>query len=39
MNLMGLNAGELRLPLIDISEANLKILADEMGKCGIKIDN
>lgn len=39
MNLMGLNAGELRLPLIDISEANLKILADEMRKCGIKIDN
>ena len=39
MNLMGLNAGELRLPLIDISEANLKILVDEMRKCGIKIDN
>ena len=25
--------------VIDISEVNLKILADEMRKCGIKIDN
>ena len=39
MNLMGLEAGELRLPLVEISEANLKVLADNMKKCGIKIED
>ena len=37
MNLMGLEAGELRLPLVEISEASLKVLADNMKKCGIEI--
>jgi 4-hydroxy-tetrahydrodipicolinate synthase len=37
MNLMGLEAGELRLPLVEISEASLKVLANNMKKCGIEI--
>ena len=38
MNLMGLEAGELRLPLVEISEASLKVLANNMKKCGIEIE-
>ena len=38
MNLMGLEAGELRLPLVEISETNLKVLANNMKKCGIEIE-
>ncbi len=38
MNLMGMEAGELRLPLIDISKQNLEILRNNMMKYGIKID-
>ena len=35
MNLMGLNVGKCRMPLIDMSENNLDILKDEMKKYGI----
>ena len=38
MNLMGMEAGELRLPLIDISKQNLEILRNNMVKYGIKVD-
>ena len=38
MNLMGLEAGELRLPLVEISETNLKVLANNMKKCGIELE-
>lgn len=38
MNLMGMEAGELRLPLTDISEQNLEILKTNMVKAGIKLD-
>ena len=38
MNLMGMEAGELRLPLSDISNKNLEILKDNMIKYGIKLD-
>lgn len=38
MNLMGMEAGELRLPLTDISKQNLEILRNNMMKYGIKID-
>ncbi|HEY5575883.1 MAG TPA: 4-hydroxy-tetrahydrodipicolinate synthase [Clostridiaceae bacterium] len=32
MNLMGMNVGKLRLPLVDMTEGNLEILKDEMKK-------
>lgn len=35
MNLMGMNVGKLRLPLVDMSEGNLEILKDEMKKYGL----
>lgn len=38
MNLMGMEAGELRLPLTDISEQNLEVLKNNMVKAGIKLD-
>ncbi len=38
MNLMGMEAGELRLPLTDISKQNLEILRNNMMKYRIKID-
>lgn len=38
MNLMGMEAGELRLPLIDISKQNLEVLRNNMVKYGIKVD-
>ena len=38
MNLMGMEAGELRLPLIDISKPNLEVLRNNMEKYGIKVD-
>ena len=38
MNLMGMEAGELRLPLTNISEQNLEILRNNMIKYGIKVD-
>lgn len=37
MNLMGMNAGLLRLPLVRMSEKNLDILKKEMTAYGIKI--
>lgn len=37
MNLMGMNVGNLRLPLIDMSLKNLEILKSEMIKNGINI--
>lgn len=38
MNLMGMEAGELRLPLTNINEQNLEILRNNMMKYGIKVD-
>lgn len=38
MNLMGMEAGELRLPLIEISKQNLEVLRNNMVKYGIKVD-
>ena len=38
MNLMGMEVGELRLPLTDISEQNLEVLKNNMVKAGIKLD-
>lgn len=38
MNLMGMEAGELRLPLTDISEQNLEVLRKNMINAGIKLD-
>jgi 4-hydroxy-tetrahydrodipicolinate synthase len=35
MNLMGMNAGKLRLPLVEMTEANLEVLKDEMKKYGL----
>jgi 4-hydroxy-tetrahydrodipicolinate synthase len=35
MNLMGMNVGNLRLPLVDMSEGNLAILEGEMKKYGL----
>jgi 4-hydroxy-tetrahydrodipicolinate synthase len=35
MNLMGMNVGPLRLPLVDMTEGNLEILKTEMKKCGL----
>jgi 4-hydroxy-tetrahydrodipicolinate synthase len=35
MNLMGMNVGKLRLPLVDMTEGNLEILKDEMKKYGL----
>lgn len=37
MNLMGMNVGHLRLPLVDMSEKNLEILKKEMINYGIKL--
>jgi len=35
---MGMEAGELRLPLTNINEQNLEILRNNMMKYGIKVD-
>lgn len=35
MNLMGMNVGKLRLPLVDMTEGNLEIVKDEMKKYGL----
>jgi len=35
MNLMGMNVGKLRLPLVDMSEGNLEILKTEMKNYGL----
>jgi 4-hydroxy-tetrahydrodipicolinate synthase len=35
MNLMGMNAGKLRLPLVEMSEGNLEILKTEMKNYGL----
>lgn len=35
MNLMGLNVGELRLPLCSMSENNLNVLKEELSKSGL----
>ena len=37
MNLMGMNVGYLRLPLVDMSEKNLEVLKKEMINYGIKL--
>ena len=37
MNLMGMNAGQLRLPLTNMSEGNVKVLTDFMKEYGIDI--
>jgi 4-hydroxy-tetrahydrodipicolinate synthase len=37
MNLMGMNTGQLRLPLTSMSEDNLKILSDSMLEYGISV--
>ncbi len=37
LNLMGMNAGKLRLPLTDMSEQNLEILKKRMLEYGLKI--
>ena len=37
MNLMGMNVGHLRLPLVDMSEKNLEALKKEMINYGIKL--
>lgn len=37
LNLMGMNAGKLRMPLTDMSEQNLEILKKRMLEYGIKI--
>lgn len=37
MNLMGMNVGHLRLPLVDMSEKNLEVLKKEMINYGIKL--
>ncbi|SEF71184.1 4-hydroxy-tetrahydrodipicolinate synthase [Caloramator fervidus] len=37
MNLMGMNVGSLRLPLVEMSSKNLEILKQEMIKYGIKL--
>ena len=38
MNLMGMEAGELRLPLTNITEQNLEVLRKNMINAGIKLD-
>lgn len=38
MNLMGMNVGELRLPLTNMTDDNLKILIEEMNMYGIKTE-
>ena len=38
MNLMGMEVGSLRLPLTEMEDANAKVLAEEMRKVGIKIN-
>jgi len=38
MNLMGMETGELRLPLTNISEQNLEVLRKNMINAGIKLD-
>ena len=35
MNLMGMEAGSLRLPLCDISHKNLETLRQAMGRMGL----
>lgn len=37
MNLMGMEVGSLRLPLIEISESNCKVLCKNMNRYGIEI--
>jgi 4-hydroxy-tetrahydrodipicolinate synthase len=37
MNLMGMNVGKLRLPLVNMSSKNLDILKNEMVSYGIKV--
>jgi len=37
MNLMGMNVGHLRLPLVNMSPKNLEILRDRMLSYGIKL--
>lgn len=37
MNLMGMNVGHLRLPLVNMSEKNLEVLKKEMINYGIKL--
>ncbi|CDF58493.1 4-hydroxy-tetrahydrodipicolinate synthase [Thermobrachium celere] len=37
MNLMGMNVGHLRLPLVDMSQKNLELLKKEMINYGIKL--
>ena len=37
LNLMGINAGPLRLPLTEMEDAHAAILAKEMEKAGIKL--
>lgn len=38
MNLMGMKAGELRLPLTSMSEKNLDVLVEDLNNFGIKIE-
>ncbi|MBQ3420355.1 MAG: dihydrodipicolinate synthase family protein, partial [Romboutsia sp.] len=38
MNLMGMEVGELRLPLTNITEQNLEVLRKNMINAGIKLD-
>lgn len=35
MNLMGMNVGKCRMPLVDTSDKNLDIIKDELKKCGL----
>jgi 4-hydroxy-tetrahydrodipicolinate synthase len=37
MNLMGMNVGKLRLPLVNMSDKNLETLKKEMISYGIKL--
>jgi 4-hydroxy-tetrahydrodipicolinate synthase len=37
MNLLGMKAGNLRLPLCDMSEGNLEVLKKELVNYGLKL--
>lgn len=39
MNLLGMSVGNLRLPLCDMTEANLEVLKRELNAYGLKLEN
>jgi 4-hydroxy-tetrahydrodipicolinate synthase len=39
MNLLGMNVGNLRLPLCDMSDANLEVLKRELKAYNLKLEN